>query len=79
MELSRKSEYVCSLSAEARKRYSSKVITAGLHADPYTLEDWTQNPETIPAIQWSDLMLYMVSTPSPYTKESIKVSAILLA
>jgi len=24
-------------------------------------------------VHWSDMMLYMVSTPSPYTREEIKV------
>ncbi len=34
---------------------------------------WSNEPELIPSISWSDVMLYIVSTPSPYTKEAIKV------
>ena len=41
---------------------------------PIVLEDWTEDPEVIPCVQWSDVMLYMVTTPSPYTREEIKVS-----
>ena len=73
MALALKSEYLCSLSAEAKLRYESKVISSGLNLDPYTIKVWTQDPETVPSLQWSDVMLYMVSTPSPYTKEAIKV------
>ena len=43
--------------------------------DPYAIKEsqWSDDPVTIPLLQWSDVILYMVSTPSPYTKESIKV------
>ena len=41
--------------------------------DPYLIDNWTRDPETIPQLTWSDAMLYMVSTPSPYTKEAIRV------
>ena len=41
--------------------------------DPYLIDDWTQDLETIPWLAWTDVMLYiMVSTPSPYTKEAMK-------
>ena len=33
-----------------------------------------QSPEFSPPVDWSDMMLYMVSTPSPHTKESIKAT-----
>ena len=70
-----KSEYLRTLTIDARSRYENKVITTGLSVDPYTIDDalWTREPETIPQFSWSDVMLYMVSTPSPYTKEAIKV------
>ena len=42
-------EYVCDLPVEARRprRYISKVLTAGLNKDPYTLDDWTQSPHQV--------------------------------
>ena len=73
MALVRMSEYLSSLSDEAKQRYESKVAGTGLSIDPYVIDDWTQDPETIPRLAWSDVMLYMVSTPSPYTKEAINV------
>jgi len=62
-----------SLSDEAKQQYGSKVGDTGLNIDPYVIDDWTQGPETIPRLARSYVMLYMVSTPSPYTKEAKKV------
>lgn len=73
MVMERKSEYFVNLSTEAKLRYEAKVTNAGLTEDPYSIKNWTENPESIPEVQWSDMMLYMVSTPSPYTREEIKV------
>ena len=73
--LVKRSEYLTKLSSEAKKRFESKILSAGLDIDPYVIEEWTQNPEDydIPKVRWSDVVLYMVSTPSPYTNEAIKV------
>ncbi len=79
MALVKKSEYLCSLSVEGRQRYAEKLNVAGINTDPYCIEEkeWTREPEAIPQLVWSDLMLYMVSTPSPYTKEAIKVNTFI--
>ena len=61
-----KPEYLCSLSDEAKQRYESKVVGTERSVDPYLIDHWTRDPETIPQLTWSDVMLYMVSTPSPY-------------
>ena len=55
------------LSLESQLRYQSKVVCAGLNDDPYAVEEshWTDNPDSIPTVNWSDVVLYMVSTPSP--------------
>ena len=67
------SEYLMKLLLEAKKRFESKVVSAGVNVDPCAIDKWSQDPEDLPKVQWSDVMLYMVSTPSPYTKEAIKV------
>ena len=36
-------------------------------------DKWSRNPEVLPKVQWSDVLLYMISTSSPYTKKAIKV------
>ena len=79
MALTKKSEYFAQLSADAKVRYECKVASAGLNVDPYCIDEsqWTREPETIPGkVMWTDISLYMVSTPSPYTKEAIKVGII---
>ena len=63
-----------------KQRYHQKITTTGLQVDPYVIEEsqWTREPEEIPLLQWSDVVLYMVSTPSPYTRETIKVILALI-
>ncbi len=57
MALSKYSEYVGSLSGASRSRL--KVKSAGLQIDPYAINDhWSNEPELIPSISWSDVMLY---------------------
>ncbi len=73
MVMERKSEYFANLSVDAKLRYETKVTNAGLTQDPYAIREWTENPENLPEVKWSDMMLYMVTTPSPYTREEIKV------
>ena len=69
-------DYTQGLSVVARDRYESKVLQAGLDTDPYSMDDskWFETPDVMQNTSWSDLMLYMTSTPSPYTKEEIKAS-----
>ena len=71
--LLKKSEYFSSLSITAQQQYERKIINTCLTVDPYAIESWTREPEVVPKLHYSDLMLYMVSTPSPHTKEAIKV------
>ena len=77
------SEYLLQLSFEARARFEAKILSVGLNVDPYhsaiDLEQWSRNPEVLPKVQWSDVLLYMISTPSPYMKESIKVCKLMLS
>ena len=77
MELT--SKYYSTLSDEAKERYESKVVKVGLKIDPYKLAHWNSNPDVIPDITWSDMMLYMTKTPSLYTGEGIKVCSNELA
>ena len=62
---------VCSLFDEAKQRYESKGVGAGLSWDPYLIDNRIQDPETI--YSKVGLMLYMGSTHSSHTKEAIKV------
>ena len=77
MALARKSEYLCSPSEDAKHWYESKVAGTGLTVDLYVIDDWTQDLETVPRLAWSDVMLYMISMPSPFTKEALKVPQLI--
>ena len=74
--MERQSEYFAGLSVDSQ-RHEQKVLASGLSIDPYAIDDWywTEVPETVPDTQWSDMMVYMKATPSPYTREEIKVIA----
>ena len=70
--MERKSEYFSNLLATSRIRYESKVTAAGLSTDPYcSIEQWNENLESFPEVQWSDI--YLTATPSENTREAIKV------
>ncbi len=54
MVMERRSEYFANLSVDAKLRYEAKVTNAGLTQDPYAIREWTENPENLPEVQWSD-------------------------
>ena len=67
-----------SLSSESRERYGSKVVSAGLAIDPYSISEWEEDPQDIPSVTWSDMVYYMANTPSPYTREELKVDSCIV-
>ena len=67
------SQYFRGLSTTSKERYEQKVVSTGLKHDPYVIEDWCENPASLPDVQWSDLVVYMTTTPSQFTREAIKV------
>ena len=60
-------QYFRDLPTASKERYER------LKHDPYVIEDWCENPASLPDIQWSDLVVYMTSTPGQFTREAIKV------
>ena len=74
-----KSDYFHGLTAASKTRYESKVLSSGLKVDPYSITTWMVNSEDFPEVNISDMVMYMISTPSPYTREEIKVSLHLVA
>ena len=56
----------------AKKRYREKLdrIVSNV-SDPYVLSK-NSAVEFFPSIEWPDVYNYLVNTPSPYTKESLK-------
>ena len=72
------SKYAKGLAHVAQKRYIAKFSGAGFSSDPYLLTEnnanWEAEPETVPNVKWSDMFVYMITTPSEYTKDEIKVT-----
>ncbi|CAC5420381.1 unnamed protein product [Mytilus coruscus] len=70
------STYANSLSVEAKQRYSTKLLyNTGTKSlpDPYAIaEKWSSDPSTWPDLTFGDIYLYLIDTPSIYTKESMK-------
>ena len=52
-----------------------RVISSGLSTVLCAIDDcyWTEIPEIVPDVQWSDMTLYMIATPSPCTCGAIEV------
>lgn len=73
--LEQRSKYFRELSGVAKARYEEKILCTGLLVDPYAIENsqWTTDPAELPRLTWSDVCVYMTATPSPYTKEAVKV------
>ena len=48
----------------------------GFAVDPHAIDEAEEirEPETIPQLLWSDLMLYIVSTPIPHINEAEMIS-----
>ena len=69
--MERLSQYFRNLSATPKERYEQKVISIGLKHDPYVIEDWSENSADV---HWSDLLVYMIATPSQFMGEVIKVN-----
>ena len=67
------SQYFRDLSTASKERYEQEVTSTELKHDPYVIEYWCENPASLPDVQWSDLVVYMTTTPSQFTCEAIKV------
>ena len=73
-------EYVSKLTEEEKTNYFKKLTTCSgekLH-DPFTLFDnWNDDIHLLPDITHRHVDSYLIDTPSPYTKESMKAIKLL--
>lgn len=69
-----KLDYFHGLTAASKICYETKILASGLKVDPYSITTWVVNSEELPEVNLSDKVMYMITTPSPYTCEEIKVS-----
>ena len=69
------SDFVKSLTEEDRGEYFSKLKLQNgtVLPDPYLMkEGWNDDIHRLPSLTWRDVSTYLIDTPSPYTKESLK-------
>ena len=62
------------LDSVGKERYKAKLRMIGLEEDPYTInrDCWTNNRELWPSVMFPDIYMYLINSPSPYTKERLK-------
>ena len=68
-------EYYSLLTNEDKVRYDGKLMLAnGIKLeDPYSMtEGWSNDITKLPNVAWTDLINFLIETPSIYTKEAVK-------
>ena len=75
------SEYFKTLDGKAQSRYKQKLDMLGGIPDPYLIETGKTNAEeraeelewrSWPSVEYPDIYNYLISTPSPYTKDQLR-------
>ena len=68
------SEYFRQLSDDDRLRYNEKMAKLELQTDPYLLsiDQWTPERSHWPSVEYPDICVYLINSPSPYTKQALK-------
>lgn len=70
------SAYLKGLSPVDRDGYLNKLkLSAGVQLpDPYSLPacEWVKDMKRWPNVQWPDIYMYLINTPSKYTKENLR-------
>jgi len=68
------SSYYKELSEDDKVRYKEKMRMLEMHTDPYLLptDRWSTDRKVWPTVEFPDICVYLLNSPSPYTKESLK-------
>ena len=68
------SEAYKQLDTVGKQHYTEKLKLLGLTGDPYVAprDAFVVDPETWPAVDFPDICVYLIHSPSPYTKEALK-------
>ena len=68
------SEFFKQLDVADKKRYKEKLSKLGLRTDPYLLsgDQWSTSRNVWPSVEFPDICVYLINSPSPYTKEALK-------
>ena len=68
------SELYLQLDPLGKTRYKEKLKMLQLCTDPYLVDRnaWSTEKSLFPQIEFPDIFVYLISSPSPYTKEALK-------
>jgi len=66
--------YYKELNKDDQVRYKEKMRMLEMGTDPYLLptDEWSTNRNVWPSVEFPDICVYLLNSPSPYTKESLK-------
>ena len=70
----KESVYYNQLDQAGKARYKQKLELLQQNEDPYLLarDCWSTDRALWPAVEFPDICVYLINSPSPYTKESLK-------
>ena len=62
------------LDSSGKTRYKEKLHILQLRSDPYLLDknSWLAERSLWPPVEFPDVFVYLINSPSPYTKEALK-------
>ena len=68
------SDFFKQLDAADKKRYKEKLSKLGLRTDLYLMDtdQWSTSRNVWPSVEFPDICVYLLNSPSPYTKEALK-------
>ena len=68
------SDFFKQLDAADKKRYKEKLSKLGVCTDPYLMDadQWSTSRNVWPSVEFPDICVYLINSPSPYTKEALK-------
>ena len=69
-----KSDFFKQLDAADKKQYKEKLSKLGLCIDLYLMDadQWSTSRNVWPSVEFPDICVYLLNSPSPYTKEALK-------
>ena len=68
------SEFYKQLDNKGKERYKTKLRMAGTDEDPYLIprSEWSTSKDLWPCVDFPDIYVYLINSPSPHTKDSLK-------